>query len=434
MGRVASLLAWLLTLLSIAWPAAAEKRVALVIGNGAYAKVSKLPNPVNDAAAVEAMLKRGGFEKVVRATDLGAVQMRRALRDFSDDVRGADIAVVFYAGHGMEMNGSNYLIPVDAVLERDIDVEDETVSLDRVNQVLEQAKQLRLVMLDACRDNPFVRSMKRTLAGRSIGRGLARVDIVSSDTLVAYAAKAGSVAADGDGANSPYTTALAKHLITPGLDVRLALGRVRDEVLRATNNRQEPFVYGSLGGSEIALVAAKPAEGGNPSLPTGTRPLPFSEVTAGGLFTEKHASMLKSLAEKRRLAPLPDIKIDVPDVDVPFNLRRFVGVWSSAEGGGRSVLIITTSIRKDGRLDGYWLWGPPTPSSLFQYPAGIFRIAGTATDGSLRFNNPSGTGSYRLTLTNTNKMKYVLWSTKGDNDNKVLDPVWTLVGAERSIR
>lgn len=243
----------------LADPAAAERRVALVIGNSTYAKVPKLANPINDSGAIEALLEAAGFDKVVRADNLGAAQMRRALRDFSDEVRDADIAVVFYAGHGMEMNGTNYLIPVDAVLERDIDVADETVSLDRINQVLEQAKRLRLVILDACRDNPFVRSMRRTLAGRAIGRGLAPVEVASTDTLIAYAAKAGSTAADGEGTNSPYTSAMLKHLATPGLDIRLALGRVRDEVLRTTSRRQEPFVYGSLGGAEVTLVP-KPAE------------------------------------------------------------------------------------------------------------------------------------------------------------------------------
>ena len=123
-------------------------------------------------------------------------------------------------------------------------------------QVLEQAKRLRLVILDACRDNPFVRSIKRTTIGRSIGRGLAKVDVLTSDTLVAFAAKAGSTAADGQGLTSPYTAALVKHLTTPGLDLRLALGRVRDEVLKSTAKRQEPFVYGSLGGAEIPLVEA----------------------------------------------------------------------------------------------------------------------------------------------------------------------------------
>src|SRR2546430_5304967 len=128
-------------------------------------------------------------------------------------------------------------MPVDAILERDTDVEDETVSLERITQSLEQAKRLRLVILDACRDNPFVRSMKRTVSSRSIGRGLAEVRVLTSDTLIAFAAKAGSTAADGEGSNSPYTLALVKHLTSPGIDLRLALGRVRDEVLKTTANR-----------------------------------------------------------------------------------------------------------------------------------------------------------------------------------------------------
>ncbi|MET0567637.1 MAG: caspase family protein [Hyphomicrobiaceae bacterium] len=248
------LLLLLVFLIASASPAWAQKRVALVIGNGAYAKVTPLPNPARDSVAIETMLKSAGFDSVWRHTDLSASAMRRALRDFSDQTRDADVAVVFFAGHGIEVNGTNYLIPVDAVLERDIDVEDEAVPLDRVSQVLFQTRRLRLIILDACRDNPFSRSMRRTVTGRSIGRGLARVDVLTSDTLVAYAAKAGSTADDGEGTNSPYTSALIKHLATPGLDVRLALGRVRDEVLKTTRNKQEPFVYGSLGGNEISLV------------------------------------------------------------------------------------------------------------------------------------------------------------------------------------
>jgi hypothetical protein len=234
----------------------AEKRVALVIGNGAYQKVSKLANPTRDAAAVAALFKTAGFDAVEVKSDLGATAMRRALRDFSDVARDADVAVVYYAGHGIEVNGTNYLIPVDATLERDVDVEDEAVPLERLTQLLDQAKRLRLVILDACRDNPFMQSMRRS--SRSIGRGLARVEVPTSDILVAFAAKPGFIAADGDGTNSPYTTALLKHLATPGLDLRLALGRVRDEVLKSTNGKQEPYVSGSLGGSEIALVTAKP--------------------------------------------------------------------------------------------------------------------------------------------------------------------------------
>jgi Caspase domain len=244
--------------LIVAPAAYAEKRVALVIGNGNYGKVAKLTNPPRDAAAVENLLRAAGFDAVETARDLGNHAMRRTLREFADKARGADIAVVFYAGHGVEVNGANYLIPVDAVLETDLAVEDETVPLERVSQILEQAKRLRLVILDACRDNPFIRTMRRTISTRSIGRGLANVEVLTSDTLIAFAAKAGSTAEDGLGANSPYTNALVKHLATPGLDVRLAFGRVRDEVLYSTKGRQEPIYYGSLGGAEIALVPASP--------------------------------------------------------------------------------------------------------------------------------------------------------------------------------
>jgi len=234
----------------------AEKRVALIIGNSAYQHVTQLPNPANDAAVIAALLKHSGFDMVESHHDLKILQMKRTVRDFIDRARDADIAVVYYAGHGIEVDGTNYLIPVNAELARDIDVEDEAVSLDRIIRVLEPVKRLRLVILDACRDNPFTRSMKRTIASRSIGRGLAKIEVVTSDTLIAFAAKAGSTAADGDGKNSPFTIALLNHLATPGLDLRLSLGRVRDEVLNATKGRQEPFVYGSLGGSTVALVPA----------------------------------------------------------------------------------------------------------------------------------------------------------------------------------
>jgi hypothetical protein len=250
-----------LVLLLLLWSsiAHAEKRVALVIGNGAYANVPKLNNPTNDASVMETMFRVAGFDTVVRANDLSVTAMRRALRDFSDTAHDADIAVVFYAGHGIEVSGTNYLIPIDAVLEQDIDARDEAVRLDRVNEILEPAKRLRLVILDACRDNPFVRSMRRTLATRTVRTGYGEIDERSlpPNTLVAYAQRAGATADDGQGANSPYTTALLKHLPTPGLDIELALRRVRDDVLKATRNKQEPFKYGSLGGAEIALVPTK---------------------------------------------------------------------------------------------------------------------------------------------------------------------------------
>src|SRR6266508_3845660 len=242
--------------LLVSGPAFAEKRVALVLGNSAYRNVAPLTNPINDSAKIAATLKEAGFDVVDSRRDLPAAETRRALRDFADRARDADIAVVYYAGHGIEVDGSNYLIPVDARLERDTDVYDEALSLDRVLLAIEPAKKLRLVILDACRDNPFAKTMKRTVASRAIGQGLAKVEPTSPNVLIAYSAKAGSTAADGDGQNSPFTSALAHHIVTPGLDVRRAFGFVRDEVLKTTNNRQEPFVYGSLGGEDVPLVAA----------------------------------------------------------------------------------------------------------------------------------------------------------------------------------
>jgi uncharacterized caspase-like protein len=259
-ARIAGRLLWIGVLwwLSLA-VAQAEKRVALVIGNAAYQHAPALANAANDSEAVARMFREAGFAAVEVRRDVGATELRRALRDFARDLGDADIAVVYYAGHGIEIDGTNYLIPVDAVLQSDFDVEDETVSLDRILKVLEPARQLRLVILDACRENPFARGMKRTGATRAIGRGLARVEPATADTLIAFAAKAGAVADDGRGPNSPYTSALVRHLAAPGVDLRIAFGRVRDDVMKATSNRQEPFVYGSLGGSTVALVPAPAA-------------------------------------------------------------------------------------------------------------------------------------------------------------------------------
>jgi uncharacterized caspase-like protein len=247
-------------------PALAGKRVALVIGNSAYATAGSLKNPPSDAAAIGELFRRAHFDVVETKRDLTNTEMRRALRDFSAKSRDADYAIVYYAGHGIEVDGTNYLLPVDVVLEQDSDAYDEAVALDRVLQAIEPAKKLRLVILDACRDNPFARTMKRSLAGRSSGRGLAGVEPGRPNTLIAFAAKGGSIADDGSGGNSPYTTALLKHLVTPGLDLRKAFGLVRDEVIQTTASKQEPFLYGSLGGADVALV---------PPPATGTEPAPI---------------------------------------------------------------------------------------------------------------------------------------------------------------
>src|SRR6266581_5910177 len=253
-------------------PAFAEKRVALVIGNSAYENVARLGNPANDATAITATLKEAGFDVVDSRRHLNIADMRRAFRDFSDKARDADVAVVYFAGHGIEVDGANYVIPVDAAMERDLDVYDEAFPLDRILATIEPAKQLRLVILDACRLNPFAKTMKRTIGSRAVGRGLARVEPNSPNTLIAFASKADSIASDGDSKNSPFTSALVKHIATPGLDLRKAFGFVRDDVLKTTSNRQEPYVYGSLGGDDVPLVPGKSAA------PSTSAPSPQAEA------------------------------------------------------------------------------------------------------------------------------------------------------------
>jgi hypothetical protein len=233
----------------------AQKRMALVVGNSAYPHAGALRTPAKDADAVAEMFKKAGFE-VSLLKDAAILDFKRAIRRFEDAVLDADIAVVFYAGHGIEIGGINYLIPVDARLASDRDAQDEAIDLSRIIQSVDGAKRLRLVILDACRDNPFLATMRRRSLTRAVASGLGPATDVGFETLVAFAAKAGSTAEDGSGEHSPFTTAILNNLFVPGLDVRLAFGRVRDEVLKITNKRQEPFVYGSLGGSTIALVPA----------------------------------------------------------------------------------------------------------------------------------------------------------------------------------
>lgn len=238
----------LLVMLGQAWvpAAAAADRVALVVGNSAYAHAGRLPNPVNDAADVGAALRRLGFEVTTRR-DTGRAALADALADFTDRSAGADVALVFYAGHGMEIDGVNYLVPVDARLARDTRVRFETVTLDDVLAATEGAG-LRVVILDACRNNPLARSMQRTVRTRSVSRGSfgdLEETLLGDETLVAYSAAAGTVADDGEGRNSPYTAALLKYLEQP-FEILTLFRRVRGEVLTATGRRQRPHEYQSL--------------------------------------------------------------------------------------------------------------------------------------------------------------------------------------------
>jgi hypothetical protein len=296
--------------------AAAERRNALVVGNSAYKNASTLSNTINDSIAIGALFKSIGFDVVISRTDLGVVDFKRTVREFLITAENADIAVVYYAGHGIEIGGTNYLIPVDAKLSRDYDVDDEAIALDRIIWALQPVRRLRLILLDACRDNPFAAKLRS--AGRMPTRGgLAKLEEVSADTLVAYAAKAGSISYDGDGVNSPYATALLRHLAEPGVDVRIALGRVRDAVIAMTGGRQEPFIYGSLGGATIALVqplvattvapVQPPVAAASPAPPVSVLPLPKPVIVNPSLPTTPPAVKAELPKPPVLAQPAPEI-------------------------------------------------------------------------------------------------------------------------------
>ena len=273
MRAVRSLVVAVLAVVVFAAPSVvlADGRVALVVGNSTYAHVGRLPNPDNDADDVAAALRRLGFE-VTTEFDADRVELTEALRAFTRQSAGADVSLVFYAGHGIEMDGVNYLVPVDARLERDVDVRFETVTVDDL-LVSTTGASLRLVILDACRNNPLARAMQRTAATRTVSGGSfadLNEDLLGDETLVAYAAAAGTTAADGRGRNSPYTAALLSHLEMP-LEIGLLFRRVRAQVLASTNGAQRPHEYHSLvgehyltrtlaAGASVTVTAAAPAD------------------------------------------------------------------------------------------------------------------------------------------------------------------------------
>jgi Flp pilus assembly protein TadD len=238
--------------------AVAGRRVALVIGNSRYASAPSLPNPRRDAEAVAAALQLAGFQTVTLKTDLGRDAMRDALRAFRALADAADWSLIYYAGHGIQIGKTNYLVPVDATLRDERDIEGEAVSYSELESTIDGSKAIRIIILDACRTDPFAGQMVRRDASRSIPRGLSAPPEPKPGLLVVYSAKDGQVAEDGDGGNSPFAKALVAHLNVPGREVRRVFDDVRDDVLEGTNNRQQPFTYGSLTGkTDFFFVAGK---------------------------------------------------------------------------------------------------------------------------------------------------------------------------------
>jgi len=246
----AAFLAPLAAAILLAAPAQAEKRVALVVGNSTYKEVGKLANPVNDANEIATALKAAGFE-VILGLDVDKRGFDTKVRNFADLMEGADVAIFFYAGHGLQVAGRNYLIPVDAHLqgERDLDFDAENLDFILKQMELNRADKTNIVFLDACRDNPFSQNLARSMGTRSasIGKGLAQVE-TGVGTFIAYSTQPGNVALDGKGKNSPFTTALAKHVREPGRDLTSVMIEVRKDVLAATAGKQVPWDHSALTG------------------------------------------------------------------------------------------------------------------------------------------------------------------------------------------
>ncbi len=277
MFRIVALAAALLGFF-FASSAHADRRVALVIGNGKYVQAAPLANPANDARAVAAALERLGFE-VVSGYDLGNADLRKTVRAFADKLVGADVAMFFYAGHGLQVGGENYLIPVDAAIRSEADLDFNAVKMDLISRQMDRETKVKIIMLDACRDNPFEKELSRSMGktrSATVKQGLAEIS-TAGGTLIAFATDPGSVALDGDANHSPFTTALLKHIETPGVEIGLMMRRVTKDVYESTSERQRPWTNASLTG-ELYLKPGEtggvqptppPASAANPPQPGG---------------------------------------------------------------------------------------------------------------------------------------------------------------------
>ena len=290
MRFVAALFAGLL-FLALSLPAAAERRVALVIGNQAYQSTLPLANPVSDANALSDALERLDFE-VVRGIDLDLAGLRNAVREFSDNLPGSDIALFYYAGHGVQVNGRNYLLPVDANLQSEADLDFAAIDVDLVLRQMERHPAVKLVFLDACRNNPFEQAlasaMGATRALGALGKGLAPID-ARGGVMIGFATDPGAVAFDGVGENSPFTAALLRHIETPGLEVNVMMTRVRADVFAETAQRQRPWVTTSLLG-EVYLSPESEVE--TPDVDASALELAFWQSIEGSEDPDEYQAYL----------------------------------------------------------------------------------------------------------------------------------------------
>jgi uncharacterized protein len=286
--------------------ALAGGRIALIFGNGAYRTAPQLDNPANDAEEIAKSLKAVGFDVVLRR-DATRADMTDALRDFSERIRNADVALFYYAGHGLQMEGENYLLPVDVKIQTPADVRFGTINLTDIQQEMAGAGRANIIILDACRNNPFAAQLAGH--GRAVGsRGLGRVDATGVGSLIVFSTQPDNVALDGSGRNSPFAASLAKYLTTPGLEVRQMISKVRGEVLDATQQKQVPWDSSSLVG-DVYLAAATAPVAATTSTPTPAPATPATTSLALAIDSPERKQPVPTgpAAECRKLtAPVPN--------------------------------------------------------------------------------------------------------------------------------
>ncbi|MEO5755874.1 MAG: caspase domain-containing protein [Mesorhizobium sp.] len=320
MGRLVILVSAFLGLLLLSADAQPDRRVALVIGNGTYDEAGTLANPVNDALDIADKLRAIGFE-VIEGNDLGKRELERKIGAFSDALQGAGVGLFYYAGHGLQVEGRNFIVPVDARLDMPVKLQLEAVPIDEVLDIMEQQTKVSLVFLDACRNNPFARSLSRNTASRSATAlaGLAQFDSTRG-SFIAFSTAPGAVAMDGTGRNSPFAAALLRHIAEPGQSINDMMIAVRRDVVSETRESQRPWEQGSLLERFEFVPDGQPAPPPKPA----AAPAPASQVAA----LERSVGDDKGSIEKflRRDYLAPDTK------DMRETVKRLYGPSATVFG------------------------------------------------------------------------------------------------------
>lgn len=407
-------------MLGIVPAALAQKRVALVVGNSAYQHTSKLSNPKNDATDIVAALKKHGFQ-IIEGYDLDKAAFDRRVREFAVALKEAEVGVFFYAGHGLQVNNQNYLVPIDAKAEAEEALDFEMLRVEVVQKAMERTTGTNILFLDACRDNPLVRNLARGMGTRSsqIGKGLAAIES-GVGTLISFSTHPGAVASDGTGRNSPYAGALARYIASAADDLSAILISVRNDVMKETQRKQVPWEHSALTG-KFYFELAKLSD-------------PSQKRYISELFTSGDLQRLKVLAEVKKL-PLPAFTIYKPAPSVSGDLRQWIGIWVSDKGyekSGRQAGLIVEDVSEEGRAFGYSFVGPPTSKSTMLTPTKYYPFLGLITGNKLRVKGQRAEIVAVLDATG-NIDKTETW-TNGLVGKISLRPFWRLVEVERALK